>query len=107
MKGYLLIFLIFSLAFGAKLEQHEHKYNSDDEVHVWVNTIGPYSNPSETYNYYKLPFCKPPEKDIKRPKSFGESISGVDISSSLYQLRFKGFFFKKFFHSNINHLSFK
>jgi transmembrane 9 superfamily protein 1 len=27
--------------------------------------VGPFSNPSETYQYYDLPFCAPPEKDNK------------------------------------------
>ena len=25
---------------------------------LWVNKVGPYNNPQETYNYYELPFCK-------------------------------------------------
>lgn len=27
--------------------------------------MGPFSNPSETYQYYDLPFCAPPSKDNK------------------------------------------
>ena len=25
---------------------------------LWVNKMGPFNNPQETYNYYELPFCK-------------------------------------------------
>ena len=25
---------------------------------LWVNKVGPYNNPQETYNYYSLPFCR-------------------------------------------------
>ena len=25
---------------------------------LWVNKVGPYDNPQETYNYYELPFCR-------------------------------------------------
>jgi len=27
-------------------------------VDLWVNKVGPYHNPQETYEYYKLPYCK-------------------------------------------------
>ncbi|XP_058189495.1 transmembrane 9 superfamily member 1-like [Rhododendron vialii] len=32
-------------------------YQSDYPVTLWVNKVGPYNNPQETYNYYSLPFC--------------------------------------------------
>ncbi|KAL0351320.1 UNVERIFIED_CONTAM: Transmembrane 9 superfamily member 1 [Sesamum calycinum] len=36
------------------------KYQDDETVTLWVNKVGPYNNPQETYNYYSLPFCHPP-----------------------------------------------
>ncbi|KAL0369173.1 UNVERIFIED_CONTAM: Transmembrane 9 superfamily member 1 [Sesamum calycinum] len=35
------------------------KYQADETVTLWVNKVGPYNNPQETYNYYSLPFCHP------------------------------------------------
>ena len=29
------------------------------KVIVYVNKVGPYSNPHETYHYYSLPVCRP------------------------------------------------
>ncbi len=26
---------------------------------VYVNKVGPYANPQETYHYYSLPVCRP------------------------------------------------
>jgi hypothetical protein len=34
------------------------QYAQDEEVILWVNKIGPYYNPQETYTYYTLPFCR-------------------------------------------------
>jgi len=33
-------------------------YKEHDPVHVVVNKVGPFNNPTETYRYYSLPFCK-------------------------------------------------
>jgi len=49
---------------SAATKKKAHRYNIEDEVPFFVNKIGPYSNPSETYEYYSLPFCTPePEKN--------------------------------------------
>jgi len=34
-------------------------YNAGDSVRLWVNKIGPYHNPQETYTFFSLPFCTP------------------------------------------------
>ncbi|KAL7493347.1 hypothetical protein ACHAWT_003632 [Skeletonema menzelii] len=34
------------------------KYAQHDEVHIVVNKVGPFNNPTETYRYYSLPFCR-------------------------------------------------
>lgn len=33
------------------------RYKDHDPVHVVVNKVGPFNNPTETYRYYSLPFC--------------------------------------------------
>ncbi|KAF7803615.1 transmembrane 9 superfamily member 1 [Senna tora] len=44
-----------------------HKdYQPGDPVTLWVNKVGPYNNPQETYNYYSLPFCHPSENPIHK-----------------------------------------
>lgn len=33
-------------------------FKPHERVPVIVNKVGPFNNPSETYQYYSLPFCK-------------------------------------------------
>ncbi|KAL7555532.1 hypothetical protein ACA910_006120 [Epithemia clementina (nom. ined.)] len=32
-------------------------YKEHDPVHIVVNKVGPFNNPTETYRYYSMPFC--------------------------------------------------
>lgn len=34
-------------------------YKLGDNVTLYVNKVGPYHNPQETYHYYTLPVCRP------------------------------------------------
>ena len=45
------VFLIV-VCFG---DEHDHLYKEKEEVVLWMNTIGPYSNRQETYSYFSLP----------------------------------------------------
>ena len=55
-----------------------------------MNKIGPYANPSETYDYYVLPWCSPEERKVQhRHKTLGEALEGDHISNSAYDIRFK------------------
>ena len=75
------------------------KYQVGQKVEIFANTIGPFNNPSETFEYYSLPFCKPPEEELKRTKqTFGMNIEGDRLFSSLYEHNFAGKIF--YFISN-------
>ena len=41
-------------------------------VKLWANKVGPFSNPSETYQYYDLPFCRPEGGLEHKPETLGE-----------------------------------
>lgn len=41
----------------------------NDVVPLWAAKTGPFTNPSETYEYYSLPYCKP--KDGVKWKTLG------------------------------------
>lgn len=41
------------------LFQNQHAFKVDDPVPLFASKIGPFANPSETYEYYNLPYCKP------------------------------------------------
>ena len=71
-------------------DDNNHKYDGNEAVTLWVNTVGPYHNPQETYPYYQIPFCKP-EHGIdtkKRPSGVGEILEGNELRNSGLKLHF-------------------
>jgi hypothetical protein len=36
-----------------------HHTSVNDDISLWAAKTGPFTNPSETYEYYMLPYCKP------------------------------------------------
>ncbi|KAG9510316.1 Transmembrane 9 superfamily member 3 [Fragariocoptes setiger] len=74
----------------ALCDEHDHRYNDNDEVVLWMNTVGPYPNHQETYNYYSLPFCRGSKKEISHyHETLGEAILGVELEFSGLDIRFK------------------
>ncbi len=68
------------------------QYNPGDKVRMWVNKVGPYNNPQETYNYYELPFCKskPNENPVHKWGGLGEVLQGNELIDSQLQIKFTG-----------------
>lgn len=64
------------------------KYKEKEKVEVFVNKVGPYFNPHETYHYYQLPVCRP-EKIQHKALSLGEVLDGDRMAVSLYDIAFK------------------
>ena len=60
-----MILLFLGIGFwGSVLGGEEnHKYEKDEHVILWMNTVGPYHNRQETYEYFSLPFCKGAEHE--------------------------------------------
>jgi len=79
--------LAFVLVSG---DDNTHTYVSEEAVSLWVNTIGPYHNPQETYSYYKLPYCKPEHgiETSKRLAGIGEVLEGNELRNSGLKLGF-------------------
>jgi len=74
--------LLFSFSNGLT------SYKEGDAVEVYVNKVGPYFNPHETYHYYSLPVCRPEE--IKHKSlTLGEVLDGDRMAYSLYEIQFK------------------
>jgi len=88
MKFFLVSFIILYCVLCAVDAKKNHRYEIEDEVPFYVNKIGPYSNPSETYEFYSLPFCQPPSIQHKHTK-LGEDLTGDHKVNSLYDLRFR------------------
>lgn len=56
---------------------------------LWVNKVGPYNNPQETYNYYSLPFCRPPGKAVHKWIGLGELLGGNELIESQIDIKFQ------------------
>ena len=52
---FVIFFLFFDFVFSG---EESHRYQDDEHVVLWMNTVGPYHNRQETYEYFSLPFCK-------------------------------------------------
>ena len=72
------------------------QYKDGEPVRLWVNKVGPYDNPQETYNYYYLPFCAP--RDAGKPKhkwgGLGEVLQGNELIDSQLEVKFKSKFIR-------------
>ena len=55
-----------------------------------MNTVGPYHNRQETYNYFSLPFCRGKKKEVSHyHETLGENIIGVELEYSGVDISFK------------------
>ena len=75
-ESCLLFFFLFS------------QYQADEQVTLWVNKVGPYNNPQETYNYYSLPFCRKTENSIHKWGGLGEVLGGNELIDSQIDIKF-------------------
>lgn len=67
------------------------QYEDGEEVVLWMNTVGPYHNRQETYNYFSLPFCQGPKQSISHyHETLGENLQGIELEVSGLQIDFKG-----------------
>ena len=65
------------------------QYQADDSVTLWVNKVGPYNNPQETYNYYSLPFCHPSGHAGHKWGGLGEVLGGNELIDSQISIKFQ------------------
>jgi len=71
-------------------DDNNHIYGAADPVTLWVNHVGPYHNPQETYPYYQLPYCKPEHgiDTVRRAAGIGEVLEGNALHNSGLKLHF-------------------
>ncbi|KAF4652997.1 hypothetical protein FOZ61_009271 [Perkinsus olseni] len=57
-------------------------------IHISMNKVWPFSNPTETYRYYDFPFCQP---EVIQPQwmSFGQVLRGDRLVNSVYDVIFR------------------
>ncbi|KAE8686757.1 Transmembrane 9 superfamily member 3 [Hibiscus syriacus] len=85
-RSSFLLFFFLSPAFAS---ESDHKYKPDDPVTLWVNKVGPYNNPQETYNYYILPFCHPGNNPAHKWGGLGEVLGGNELIDSEIDIKFQ------------------
>ncbi|KAL8155886.1 hypothetical protein AgCh_001076 [Apium graveolens] len=89
MRRSLLLLLFCFLLSPAFASDSDHKYQADDPVTLWVNKVGPYNNPQETYNYYTLPFCYPPGEAGHKWGGLGEVLGGNELINSQIDIKYQ------------------
>mmetsp|Transcript_5318 Transcript_5318/g.8225 ORF Transcript_5318/g.8225 Transcript_5318/m.8225 type:complete len:589 (+) Transcript_5318:70-1836(+) len=83
-KTFAYIFLLFlNVCWLASCAEYE----KNQDVPFYANKVGPYANPSETYAYYSLPFCKPSDPEPKS-EDLGELLEGDRMVKTGYKLNF-------------------
>lgn len=89
-KSHIVVLLAFLSVGLSSASERNHKYEDKELVKLWVNKVGPYNNPQETYNYYYLPFCKP--NSSKKPDrtwgGLGEVLQGNELIDSQLDIHF-------------------
>jgi len=86
----LLVATVALTAGPAAADMWTHTYEIGEEVPVWVNTVGPFKNPTETYSYFeKLPVCHPDVIQHRR-ETLGEVMEGNRLVEAGYDVHFRG-----------------
>ncbi|XP_008461519.2 transmembrane 9 superfamily member 5 isoform X4 [Cucumis melo] len=89
---FITILVLFdSLCFSPRLSTASplnHQYNVGDPVPLFVNKVGPLTNPSETYQYYELPFCRP-DPVVQKKATLGEVLNGDRLNGALHVIKFR------------------
>jgi transmembrane 9 superfamily protein 3 len=67
------------------------QYEEGEEVVLYVNKVGPYNNPQETYEFYsRIPLCPPDNIEEGRLEGLGEALQGYELVKSGIKIAFKG-----------------
>eukprot|EP00003_Mantamonas_plastica_P024641 TRINITY_DN462_c1_g1_i10.p1 TRINITY_DN462_c1_g1~~TRINITY_DN462_c1_g1_i10.p1 ORF type:complete len:259 (-),score=64.70 TRINITY_DN462_c1_g1_i10:76-810(-) len=86
----LLLTIAITSIISTYADEAEHRYEPDEDTKLWVNKVGPYYNPQETYTYYSLPFCKPSGDPVHRSSGWlGEALEGNELVDSAIPIKFQ------------------
>mmetsp|Transcript_26490 Transcript_26490/g.82733 ORF Transcript_26490/g.82733 Transcript_26490/m.82733 type:complete len:600 (+) Transcript_26490:2207-4006(+) len=64
------------------------RYKAHEKVVVSVNKAGPFNNPTETYPFYSLPYCRPEGKTKQVKHNIGEYLIGDRKMNAGYDITF-------------------
>jgi len=71
------------------LGSSDHVYKVHEKVPLYTNKVGPFHNPSETYEYYRLPFCPPADGLKHKAEDLGEVLIGDRLVGTPYEVSFR------------------
>ena len=84
--------LLLQAARVARADDDSHVYAANEPVVVWVSSLTPFHNPSESYSLRDdLPLCSPPrlpDSPAQRPPHLGELLIGSALQNSDWDVRF-------------------
>jgi len=83
----MMMMMAIVVCLAATAQAASHRYSQGDVVPLYANKVGPFSNPSETYQMYKMPFCAP-EKHKYKLEFLGEVLEGDRLVNTPYSVEF-------------------
>jgi transmembrane 9 superfamily member 3 len=69
--------------------EDSHRYDTEEDVVVWYNTVGPKDNAQETYSFQTLNLCVGAKKVSQYHDSLGEQLLGHEYVHSGVDLQFR------------------
>ncbi|KAI8592045.1 hypothetical protein BDZ88DRAFT_409424 [Geranomyces variabilis] len=84
-----LLVLLLCLAHTASADEHSHKYEKGEEVVLWFNTVGPYDNLQESYEFLSLPFCVGKGEVQHHHETLGEALLGMQLTNAGVDIKYQ------------------
>ncbi|KAL5570845.1 hypothetical protein UlMin_020442 [Ulmus minor] len=88
MESLLVAVLFICCGSHVRSDSIHHRYKAHDPVPFYASKVGPFQNPSETYKYYDLPFCRPDYLKEKK-QTLSELLNGDHLIDAPYSLDFR------------------
>ncbi|CUG93857.1 endomembrane protein 70, putative [Bodo saltans] len=87
MSTILLLGVALVLSVGVVCAHDDQRYDKQEAMPLFVDNVIPEDNPSESYRYYALAFCKP-EDEKHKVQTLGEVLGGSRKIYSNYDIRY-------------------
>jgi len=84
-KGLLTILISALVIVGCDARE----FKQGQSIPVYANRVGPYHNPTETYQFYNLPFCQPSGGKEYKLLDLGEVLEGDRLVNTPYDMKFR------------------
>lgn len=88
MRAFCLTLAVVVLIVAQVHAHDDQRYEHQEKIPVFVDNLIPENNPSESYRYYTLKFCKPSEPLHYKSQTLGEVLGGSRKVYSKYDVPF-------------------